>query len=268
MAEEQPEQPGAIRRASAQPSAAVDLSDVEGGNLNVRDVSAKEAGVRVQRARLAGDINIQGVHVGAQPVAAEQAPAPCLLVLAANPADLVQLALDEEIHAIDGALRRSGNTPRFDLRYHPALRVRDLQDLLLRYQPPVVHFCGHGQQSGAIVLQEEDGRSRPVDPGALAGLFALFRQQVRCVVLNACYSAVQAEAIAAQIDVVIGMTDAFSDAAAIEFAAAFYAAIGYGSHVQQAFALACNQVALAGSPETDIPRLLAGRIAADQITLG
>ena len=273
MVAEQTGQPSADQPAAERANAAVDLSDIEGGNLNVRDVTAQETGVRVQCARLAGDIDIQSVHVGAAPGAPPRArvnktQAPCLLVLAANPTDLVQLALDEELRVIDGALRRSGNTPRLDLRYYPALRIRDLQDLLQRHRPTVVHFCGHGQHTGGIMLQDEDGHSRAVEPQALANLFALFREQVRCVVLNACYSAVQAAAIAAHIDVVIGMADVFSDQAAVEFAAALYQAVGYGSNLQTAFALACNQIELEGGSEAEIPHLLARRVDAEAVVLG
>ena len=59
-----------------------------------------------------------------------------------------------------------------------------------------------------------------VSTEALAGLFALFASSVECVVLNACYSAVQAEAIAEHIPHVIGMSQAISDQAAMEFAVA------------------------------------------------
>ena len=47
------------------------------------------------------------------------------------------------------------------------------------------------------------------------------------MILNACYSKKQAEAITQVIDCAIGMNDAIGDEAAITFAASFYRAIGF-----------------------------------------
>ena len=58
----------------------------------------------------------------------------------------------------------------------------------------------------AVRLEDEMGRAKLVDGEALAGLFELFAEQVECVVLNGCYSQVQAEAIAQHIPSVIGMS--------------------------------------------------------------
>ena len=52
------------------------------------------------------------------------------------------------------------------------------------------------------------------------------------MVLNACYSETQARAIAEHIDAVVGMTTAVGDQAAINFAAAFYQALGFGRTVK------------------------------------
>ena len=66
--------------------------------------------------------------------------------------------------------------------------------------------------------------------------------------LNACYSEAQAQAIAKHIDCVVGMTTAVGDDAAIDFATAFYRALGYGRDVQTAFDLGTNQIALGACP--------------------
>lgn len=256
--------------------AGIDLADVEAGNLNIGSVVAQGGGVNIKRSKFAGNITINSVQAG-EPARSPTSPPqaapstadtqagmpiqagmrPCILVLAANPLNLQRSPYDEEIRAIDQALRRAGTATHFDVRYHVALRIDDLQELLLRYNPAIVHFCGHGQASGAIILQDQEGQARPVDPLALAHLFALFQNHVRCVVLNACYSAVQAGAIAEHIAVVIGMTDKFTDQTAVEFAAAFYQALAYGCNLRIAFDLARNQIELAGSDETQIPQLLA-----------
>jgi hypothetical protein len=55
-----------------------------------------------------------------------------LLFLAANPTDTDRLRLDEE------------SRDQFELKTHWAVRADDLQELLMRYQPDIVHFSGHG----------------------------------------------------------------------------------------------------------------------------
>ena len=86
----------------------------------------------------------------------------------------------------------------------------------------MVHFSGHGSKSGQIVLLDEDDKPKPVPPQALAERFRVLRDDVRIVVLNACYAEPQAKGFAKVIDCTIGMSDEIYDKHAIEFAAAFY----------------------------------------------
>ena len=69
-----------------------------------------------------------------------------ILFLAANPSTTTRLRLDSEVRAIDQALRQANYRDQFDLRQHWAVRVADLQELLLRHQPHIVHFSGHGSK--------------------------------------------------------------------------------------------------------------------------
>ena len=160
-----------------------------------------------------------------------------ILFLAANPIDTQPLRLDEEMRAIDRALREAEFRDRFEVKQQWAVRIGDLQEALLRHRPDIVHFSGHGTASSEIVLQDESGTGQVVPQDALSRLFSVLRDNIRCVVLNACYSEPQAQAIADHIDSVVGMTNAVGDDAAIEFATAFYRALGYGRDVQTAFDL-------------------------------
>lgn len=180
-----------------------------------------------------------------------------ILLLAANPVDTPLLRLEEEIRAIDRRLRGAAYRDQIDFRPHLAMRVADLQELLLRYQPGIVHFSGHGTEAGEILLQDDSGRAQPVAASALVDLFGLFRTHVRCIVLNACYSDIQAQAIARHIDMVVGMGNAVSDRSSLVFAGSFYQAVGYGRDLRAAFDLACNQLALENDGDANAPRFLA-----------
>jgi hypothetical protein len=73
---------------------------------------------------------------------------------------------------------------------------------------------------------------------------------VQLMMLNACYSAVQARAIAQQVGCVAGMTGAVSNSAAIEFAGSFYNALTFGKSVQVAFNMATAPMALSDEDKT------------------
>jgi hypothetical protein len=180
-----------------------------------------------------------------------------ILFLAANPADTDRLRLDAEMRDINLALQQTAFRDRFDITMHGAVRAADLQGYLLRHKPDIVHFSGHGDPSSEIVLEDSSGKSHPVSVRALSKLFSVLKDDIRCVVLNACYSEQQAEAIAEHIDCVIGMSKAIGDKAAISFAAAFYQALGYGKSVKTAFDLGCAQIDLENLGEQDTPKLLA-----------
>ena len=174
-----------------------------------------------------------------------------ILFLAANPIDTEQLRLDEEIRAIDERLRRAEFRNFFEIKQHWAARVTDLQECFLRYKPNIVHFSGHGNTASEIILQDSEGKSHPVPAKALGALFSSFQKEIQCVVLNACYSEIQAMAIAEHIDCVIGMSKAISDPAARSFAFSFYQALGYRKSVSEAFRLGCGQIALEGLKEDE-----------------
>jgi hypothetical protein len=180
-----------------------------------------------------------------------------ILFLAANPKDSQPLRLDAEVRAIDQSLQRAEFRNRFDLRQHWAVQVMDIQEHLLRHKPDIVHFSGHGSRASEIILEDVSGSSRPVPTRALGQLFSVLKDNIKCVVLNACYSEQQAKAIAQSIDCVVGMSKAIGDESAICFAASFYQALGYGRDVRTAFDLGCVQINLEGLNEQDTPKLLA-----------
>lgn len=86
-------------------------------------------------------------------------------------------------------------------------------------------------------------------------VFSKLKDNIRCVVLNSCYSSPQAKAIARTIECVVGMSSSVGDDAAIAFAESFYQALGFGRSVRSAFELGCLQVALTGVPGEHIPKL-------------
>jgi hypothetical protein len=180
-----------------------------------------------------------------------------ILLLASNPTDTTRLRLDEEAREIDAGLRRARLRDKFELVQRWAVRVRDIRQAMLDESPQIVHFSGHGEMEG-LVFEDQSGQSQVVEKKALAGLFELFQAQVECVLLNACYSAPQANAIGRHIPYVIGMKKEVGDQAAIEFAVGFYEALGAGRSIEDAFKFGRNAIEMQGIPEDLTPVLHKG----------
>lgn len=178
-----------------------------------------------------------------------------ILILSANPKGTAQLRLDQEMRDIEEGLKRAQKRDQFVLNQKLAVRPRDVQRAMLDLKPQIVHFSGHGAGEEGLSFEDEVGKVKPVNSAALAGLFKLFADKVECVVLNACYSEVQAEAIAQYIPYVIGMSQAIGDRAALEFAVSFYDALGAGESIEFAYELGCNAIQMAGIPENLTPVL-------------
>ncbi len=177
-----------------------------------------------------------------------------ILVLAANPKDCSRLRLDEEVREISEGLHRSKYRDQFDIKPWLAVRTKDLRRAMLDYKPDIVHFCGSGKKDGLLV-EDEIGMAALIQPDALSGLFELFAGSVKCVVLNAAYSQLQAKAINRHINVVIGMSSEIDSVTAIEFAAGFYDALGAGETYEKAFEFGKNAVLMPGNKAASAPVL-------------
>ncbi len=191
-----------------------------------------------------------------------------ILFLAANPKDTVNLRLDEEVREIEHRIMLAQKKEEFVLVKKGAVRVGDLQLYLNQERPTIVHFSGHGTNDGKIVLEDNMGISIAIPPTALARVFLTLKDNVNCVVLNACFSFEQAQAINQSVNCVIGMSSSISDEAAIAFSSAFYLALASGRSIQNAFDQGINELMLLGIREENIPQLLIkDKIDASKIVL-
>jgi hypothetical protein len=224
-----------------------------------------------------GKVDRDGPAEGAHPRDARPHPRPGagsrnppikILLLAANPRDTERLRLDEEARAIRERLRTSPYGERFVIEQEWAVRASDLQAHLLRHQPHIVHISGHGSPIGETVLGTQSGQSTAVSSAALKRLFAALKGDIRCVVLNACFSEVQARAIVEVIGCVVGMGAAITDEAAISFAAGFYQALGFGRDIRTAFELGCGEIGLENLKGEDTPKLIMAHGAVESTLFG
>lgn len=177
-----------------------------------------------------------------------------ILFLGANSSG-TPLDLEREVSKIQNNLTLARERDNLVLTQVWAVTVDSLMQAMLDKAPTIVHFSGHGGQSG-IILRDEVGNPKIVSSDALAKLFKLFKDTVQCVVLNACYSESQAQAIRQHIPYVIGMRSRILDAAAVAFATGFYKAIGAGRDVPFAFDMGEASMRLESTGDEGVPVLI------------
>ncbi|NJO30414.1 MAG: CHAT domain-containing protein [Richelia sp. SL_2_1] len=172
-----------------------------------------------------------------------------ILFLAADPSDASRLRLGQELRDIKERLRIAKELGKYQLEQRESVRVADITQAIFDVEPQIIHFSGHGTNQGELCFENEVGQIQPVEADALAAMFELFLEQVNCVLLNACYSEIQACAIAEHIPYVIGMNDAIGDKAAIAFAVGFYKALAANRGVEEAYKFGCVEIRLQGIAE-------------------
>lgn len=204
-----------------------------------------------------------------------------ILFLAANPSATNQLSLDREARAIQVELERSGHRDRFELVTRWATQPLDLLRELRKLKPTVVHFSGHGgygdtgrsPQDGrrrdvmgggnhrdarpqqGLFFQDADGRAQFVSAAAIEETFGAAGASVRLVVLNACYSDVQAKALEARVDYVVGVGGSIHDDAARSFAIGFYGGLGERESIATAYKQGRAAISLEGRRDGDLLQL-------------
>ena len=158
-----------------------------------------------------------------------------ILFLSANPRNTGPIRVDEEAREVFKRLEEGSKRDAFELIQHPALRPGDLQLLLMKYKPQIVHFCGHSSLAERIYMEGTSGKGKQIGTDGLVEVFRLYNEHVRLILLNACNTKGQAQALASVIDYTIGAGKGIGDRAAIKFAGAFYRALSFGMSVEKAF---------------------------------
>ena len=188
-----------------------------------------------------------------------------ILFLASNPTDTGKLQLEKEFVRISQSLQEGEIDYKLVVEF--AVQPGELQQALIKHKPNIIHFSGHGEASsrekrfGGIVLQNAEGKAQLVSGPALAELFRLLSGlfTIDVVLLNACYSEEQGQAIVEHVPYVVGMNTAIPDNSAIEFSKGFYTGLAANGDVPFAFGMARSQIMLEGLGDEEVPVLLGSR---------
>ena len=173
-----------------------------------------------------------------------------ILFLSSNPWTTSRILVDEEAREIFERIHEGPYRDQFELHKHTAIKPIDLQRLLLMYRPHIVHFSGHGSKGHKLILAGTSGRGKTVDQQGLANVFSLYRNHVRLVLLNACFTKAQARSISEVVNYSIGTGRGIGDKVGVAFAGAFYRALGFGRSVRDSFESAQAELALTKTPRS------------------
>ena len=105
-----------------------------------------------------------------------------------------------------------------------------------------------------MFFQGPDGRPQLVSTAALEETFGAAGGSVKLVILNACYSEPQAEALLAHVDCVVGM-GSIRDEAARSFAIGFYGGLGECASIVAAYKQGRAAISLEGLRDGEVPQL-------------
>ncbi|GAA0252378.1 hypothetical protein GCM10010492_61130 [Saccharothrix mutabilis subsp. mutabilis] len=166
------------------------------------------------------------------------------LCLLASPTNAARVRLEVEHRTI---LEASAQLRNLSVVVNPATRVRDIVPALLAAQPDLVHFAGHGTPDGSLLFEDDAGHAAPVAVDDLARTFAVL-DELRCVLLNSCYTAAYAHALRSRAEAVVGSTIPLGDACATAFTRGFYTALGHGGTLRRAYDAGLAEMGLGGCP--------------------
>ena len=174
--------------------------------------------------------------------------------------------MEVEIREIRQAVKAARFRDNLQIVVETAVLADEFANCLRDHSPQILHFSGYHSDSGGIMLMDENDHSKPILREAL--LHVLRGQTgLRMVVLNTCFSLAGAEALAREIDFVIGIEAFLGDKTAIQFAKCFYGALANGHSVQSAFDQAITPM-IGNWPKENIPQLRSNkRINASEVVL-
>ncbi len=238
-------------------------------------ISYSEAGI--QRRTIVNSL-LESLELLRNPVLPPQEPPgdpdlTTILFLSSNPKGTDKLELEKEFAQLHNVLQN--NSSSFMVKSEWAVTVLELQNLIIKHKPNILHFSGHGipardlpkdpatrglkkknhERENGIILEGPNGERSLVSTSALSDVFELFaeRYRIKAVILNACYVGEQAEALNKHVPLIIGMKNTITDEAAIYFSRQFYATLAAENDLKFAFKVAKNQLRLFNLDDKDVP---------------
>jgi tetratricopeptide (TPR) repeat protein len=195
-----------------------------------------------------------------------------VLLLISSPPGLEEgqrIDVESERAAVESATRESREAGFLHLQVEDIVTPRGVQQLLLRYEPHILHYIGHGgynkDDSGYLVWEDDRGEPIPMPDTRLADL--LRSRGLRAVLLHGCKTAsshsrtefrsVAGTLLAAGIPAVLAQQASFTYESSQRASEMFYTALTSGSGLAEATFEARQALAQAERPDWAVPILQA-----------
>lgn len=175
-------------------------------------------------------INNSSVNVGKTKDTSDEKPK--ILFFSANPTNEGHLNTNKEYKEIKNRMHKNLHYKLLE----PSLSTT-IHDLIIAMKeaPQIVHFSGHGNQEGIIILDKYDD-AQTMSTSTLERLLKKYKDQLQLIVLNSCYSEEQAKDLSSLFPFyIIGMNSKIDDDAGIEFTSGLYIGLSEGETIKNAF---------------------------------
>lgn len=142
-----------------------------------------------------------------------------ILFVASKPIDVGFIRFNQEYQKICDIIEKQDNC-QYKIFTQLALKKEDLQNLLEKYKPNILHFSGHGDVKG-LVMETRSERTTYADSIYFDNLLQSY--SLEGIYFNACYSGKIIDKINKDyFNYGIGNNDVLNDFLAIDFAENFY----------------------------------------------
>ena len=178
-----------------------------------------------------------------------------ILLLTTDSLDQFYMRSGEEHRIIENRVYAGSHRDQFEVVVRPAMKMSDLIEELLRYDPQVVHLIADGRAGEGILLEDDRAEARAVGAQEMADLIRRPNGKIRLLFLSVCHTQEHARVISQDIDYVIGMRGEAEEETALALARHFYQALAYGKTVEDAFNIAINQLKAGKYTGADVPVL-------------
>lgn len=173
-----------------------------------------------------------------------------VLFMTANPKDTQAIQLTKEYKEVETLQHVMDKKERYTVKLVPNTSTQEFMQRIMAEQPRILHFSGHGTGQAGLIFHDSNDNAQFANSQALGAMFAVFQNttKIDCVILNACYSLDQAQAIAQYVPFVIGTNQEVADNKAITFTRGFYTTCFAGMPYDQAFMAGKAQILMEGLP--------------------
>ena len=175
------------------------------------------------------------------------------------------LRLEERFSGLCRALNETG---AYEIHRKFRIRKEDIVQQIGAIHPDLLHFVGHGNSSGALLLHTDGCGVETLLPDHMKGVLEFCAPWLKVLFLGACHSLHHAQTAAESIDAVIGMKAEIAADAELEFAKTLYLSLASGASLKDSVECARSQLKLVSPRFAEVPVLcLKNGVLAEDIKL-